>query len=64
MEEELTDRQILRIAQMIHDRLMAMRAAKYGQAIRCLDNLAWRWKGYSPSGASWASRWAAFLATT
>jgi hypothetical protein len=40
MEEELTDRQILRIAQVIQDRLMAMRVAKYIQVTRRLDSLS------------------------
>ena len=40
MEEELTDLQILRIAQKIQNHLLAMRVAKYSHAIRCLDNLA------------------------
>lgn len=40
MEEELTGRQILRIAQKIQDRLMAMRVAKYIQVTRRLDSLS------------------------
>jgi hypothetical protein len=40
MEEELTDRQVLRIAQMIQERLMALRVARYSQLTRRLDSLS------------------------